>query len=93
MIVSTPETLGGRPRIDGTRISVATVAFLVGEGETPEYIATEHYAHLTLAQVYAALAYYHSHRDEIDQDTAEEVRAHDEMAAEARRNGQGSISS
>ncbi len=40
-------------------------------GMTPEEIALE-YPHLTLAQVHAALAYYHANRDEIEADISQE---------------------
>lgn len=40
-------------------------------GLSPEEIVQE-IPHLTLAQVYAALAYYHANREEIEQDLAEE---------------------
>jgi uncharacterized protein (DUF433 family) len=38
---------------------------------TPEEIADQ-IGHLTLAQVYAALTYYHLNRDEIESDLAQE---------------------
>jgi hypothetical protein len=41
---------------------------------SPQEIALE-YPHLTLAQVHAALAYYHVNRDEIETDIAEEAEA------------------
>jgi len=41
---------------------------------SPDEIALE-YPHLTLAQVHAALAYYHVNRDEIEADIAEEEAA------------------
>jgi len=40
-------------------------------GLSPEEIVVE-IPHLTLAQVHAALAYYHANREEIEQDIAEE---------------------
>lgn len=40
-------------------------------GLTPEEIAQQ-YGHLTLAQVHAALAYYHANPDEVEADLAEE---------------------
>jgi uncharacterized protein (DUF433 family) len=40
-------------------------------GLTPEEIAAQ-YGHLSLAQVHAALAYYHSNVDEIEADLAQE---------------------
>ena len=49
-------------------------------GLSPEEIADQ-YGHLTLAQVYAALAYYHAHRDEIEADLAREEAEYDRLAA------------
>jgi uncharacterized protein (DUF433 family) len=43
-------------------------------GLTPEEIAASVYPDLTLAEVYAALAYYEDHRDEIDAEFAGESR-------------------
>jgi uncharacterized protein (DUF433 family) len=39
-------------------------------GYSPDEIVS-HYPQLTLADVYAALAYYHDHREEIDRDIRE----------------------
>ena len=66
-IVATPGIVGGEPRIAGTRIRVRDVAAARDmQAATPEEIATTYYPHLSLAQVYAALAYYEDHRSEID---------------------------
>ena len=43
-------------------------------GMAPEDIALE-YPHLTLAQVHAALAYYHANREEIEADISREEQA------------------
>ena len=54
-----------------------TVSRIVGwykMGMTPEEITLE-YPHLTLAQVHAALAYYHVNRDEVEADIAQEEAA------------------
>ena len=40
-------------------------------GETPESIVEKVLPHLTLAQVYDALSYYHDHKAEIDLELAE----------------------
>src|SRR5881628_3127381 len=65
LIVSTPGTLGGKPRIAGRRISVQDIAIWHERmGMSPDEIATDY--DLTLAEVYAALAYYHDHREEIE---------------------------
>jgi uncharacterized protein (DUF433 family) len=89
LIVRTPGIVGGRPRIDGTRIPVAHIAQEIAHGYSPEHIVTELHTHLNLMQIYAAMAFYYANREEIDADIAEENREYYEMAEEARRNGQG----
>jgi uncharacterized protein (DUF433 family) len=65
-IVHTPGTMGGQARIDGHRIRVRDVAIARDiDGLSPEEIATQVYPSLSLAEVYAALAYYEDHREEI----------------------------
>lgn len=74
-IVRTPEVRGGRPRIAGTGVTVRRIVGWYKLGLSPEEIAAE-FGHLSLAQVYAALAYYHANREEIEADLdAEEVEA------------------
>jgi uncharacterized protein (DUF433 family) len=80
-IVSTPGVCGGKPRISGHRIRVEDVAvWHEVQGLQPEAIVAR-YPQLTFADVYAALAYYYDHRDEIrrsmeeDAAYAESVRA------------------
>ena len=60
IIVATPGTVGGRPRIKGTRITVEFVLDLMSEGWSVERIL-EAYPHLTEAGVRAALAYARDH--------------------------------
>ena len=69
LIVLTPETCGGRPRIPPTRVSVQNIAIDQEAGMSPEEIAAQR-MHLTLAQIYTALTYYHSNKEEIDADIA-----------------------
>lgn len=65
-IAVTPGVAGGKPRIAGHRITVQDIAIWHERlGLSADDIATE-YA-LSLADVYAALAYYYDHREEIDQ--------------------------
>ena len=60
-----PGTPGGKPRIRGRRVTVQDIALWHERlGKSADEIAAE-YA-LTLADVYAALAYYFDHREEID---------------------------
>ena len=61
---------GGQPRIAGRRITVRDVALWHEYlGRSADEIAAEY--DLTLAQVYAALAYYFDHRLELDRSLAE----------------------
>ena len=69
-----PKIRDGRPKIAGTGLAVSRIAGWYKMGMTPEKIALE-YPHLTLAQVHAALAYYHVNRDEIQADLAQEEAA------------------
>jgi uncharacterized protein (DUF433 family) len=71
LIVRSPEVRGGRPRIAGTGVTVRRVVSWYKLGLSPEEIVDQ-IEHLTLAQVYAALAYYHANRDEIEADLATE---------------------
>ena len=62
----TPGIAGGKPRIAGHRITVQNiVVWHERMGKGVDEISTEY--GLTLADIYAALAYYFDHRPEIDQ--------------------------
>jgi uncharacterized protein (DUF433 family) len=75
LVVRTVEIRGGRPRIAGTGITVRRVVGWYKLGLSPEEIG-DRIGHLSPAQVYAALAYYHANREEIEADIAgEEVEA------------------
>lgn len=71
LIVKTPEIRGGRSRVAGTGITVRRIVGWYKLGLNPDEIVRE-IGHLTLAQVYAALAYYHANQDEIESDIATE---------------------
>ena len=66
LIITDPNLRGGRPIIAGTGVTVRTIVGHYKLGLTPEEIADE--MALELAGVYAALAYYHLNRDEIEAD-------------------------
>jgi uncharacterized protein (DUF433 family) len=74
LIERDPAIRGGRPKIAGTGLTVRRIVGWYKIGMTPEEIALE-YQHLTLAQVHAALTYYHANRDEIEADIAQEEQA------------------
>jgi uncharacterized protein (DUF433 family) len=76
LIVRSAEIRGGRPRIAGTGVTVRRIVSWYKQGLNPEEIADQ-IGHLTLAQVYAALTYYHANRAEIEADlAAEEAETH-----------------
>lgn len=60
----------GKPRLAGSRITVADIATMyLRMGQSLEEIAGTY--KLPLAAVYTAMAFYYEHRQEIDQRTAE----------------------
>lgn len=66
---TTPGVRGGRPRLSGTRFTVAdAVVMHLRLGYSLEEIAGRY--DLGLAQLYAAMAYYYDHRAEIDDSIA-----------------------
>ncbi|MGO9597138.1 MAG: DUF433 domain-containing protein [Isosphaeraceae bacterium] len=67
-----PAICGGRARILGTRIRVQDIyAWHELEGVSPDEIVTR-FAQLSLADVYASLAYYWDHREEIQRQILED---------------------
>jgi uncharacterized protein (DUF433 family) len=79
-IVTTPGTSGGKPRIAGRRITVQQIALWHERlGVSVDEIASDY--DLTLGDVYAALAYYHDHREAIDA----AMQADDALVSELRR--------
>ncbi|MFO7904821.1 MAG: DUF433 domain-containing protein [Pirellulaceae bacterium] len=80
MLVRNSGICGGRIRIDGTRITVHRIATLYKQGHSPEEIV-QTYPHLSLAQIYAALAYYHANRAEIEAELAADRALYVELSA------------
>jgi len=79
MIVSTPGTCGGKPRIDGHRIRVQDVVIWLDQmGMTVEQIEDD-YPGMTRAKIAAAMSYYASHREEIDADLKKEEELADRL--------------
>jgi uncharacterized protein (DUF433 family) len=80
MITSSPDIRGGRPRVAGTGVTVMRIAGWYKLGYGPEEIAEM--IQLSLAQIYAALAYYHANREAIDADLDHEAAEYDRLARE-----------
>lgn len=83
-IVSDPNIRSGRPIIAGTMLMVQDVAAHHRYRKyTPEELAEQ--LPISLAQVYAALAYYYDHKDEIDA----QIEENDRLIREAKEQGFG----
>ncbi len=73
----------GVARIAGSRSRVIDVVLdQRTNGLTPEQIHEE-YPHLSLAQIYAAFAYYHDHKAELDTEIERRFREVEEMRRQA----------
>jgi uncharacterized protein (DUF433 family) len=80
-IQATPDTCGGKPRIAGTHVRVQDIVIWHERlRHSVDEIVSRH-SHLSLAGVYAALAYYHDHRDQIDGD----MQTGEQLVEEIRR--------
>ena len=81
LITRTPGVKGGCPCVAGTGVTVHRVAGWYQQGLSPEEIADQ-FGHLSLAQVHAALTYYHANREEVEALMDAEQREHDRLALE-----------
>jgi uncharacterized protein (DUF433 family) len=78
----TPGICGGKPRIAGHRIKVQDIVIWHERmGMSPDEIIY-HYPTISLADVYAALTYYHDHREEIRQ----QIEAGEALARDLQSN-------
>lgn len=78
----TPGVCGGRARIAGHRIRVQDIVLWTEQGQSADQIVAD-FPQVSLADVYAALAYYHDHREEIDR----QIREDDQFVAEMKARG------
>ena len=83
LITRDPALRGGRPILAGTGVCVRTIAIESNRGLSPEEIAADR-PQLSLAQIYAALAFYHANKQEIDADIAAEEQAYKEGLGSTR---------
>ena len=88
-ISAAPGVRGGRPCVEGTRITVMDIVALAHQGLSPDEIGNYFSSRpLTPAEVHAALTYYYDHKQEIDaafeQDRAWDA-GHDARQAEYLR--------
>ena len=88
LITLSSDVRGGRARVTGTGVTVHRIVGWYKLGLSPEEIAEE-FGHLTLAQVHAALAYYHANREEIDSAIASDEAEVDRLAQRHHQNAEG----
>jgi uncharacterized protein (DUF433 family) len=81
LLTRSPEIRHGRPCVAGTRTTVHRVAVWYKMGLSPEEIARE-YPHLTIAGVYAALAYYYANQAEIEAEITADQEEEERIEAE-----------
>lgn len=84
LVARTPGIKGGTPHIAGTGVTIRTIVRWYKLGMSPEDIAAE-YPQLDLAQVYAALAFYHANREGMETDMAAEEAESDRIEREHQR--------
>lgn len=80
ILVRTPQ---GSLRIAGTRVSLDSVIYAFLEGATPEEICQD-FSALSLAQVYATIAFYLHNREQVDAYLQEERRASENLRRELK---------
>ena len=80
-IARSEDIRGGRPHIAGTGVTVQRIVGWYRLGLNPDEIVAE-IEHLSLAQVYAALAYYHANREDIDAQMEADRREGDRIERE-----------
>jgi uncharacterized protein (DUF433 family) len=78
---------GGRPIIASTGTSVLAIVWLYEQGISAEDIHRDHFPHLPLEGIFAALAYWVANRSEIDGYMREDLEAEHEGLAEKAKLG------
>jgi uncharacterized protein (DUF433 family) len=74
LVTRTPGLHGGAPHIAGKGVTVRRIVIWYKRGLNAEEIC-DRIGHLTLAETYAALAYYHANIEEIEADLADQAAA------------------
>ncbi|MBI4518165.1 MAG: DUF433 domain-containing protein [Deltaproteobacteria bacterium] len=85
LFTCTPE---GTWRLAGTRVSAASVIHGFWAGATPEQMCQD-FPSLSLGQVYAVVAYYLSHRLELDRYLKQEHRVAERLRRRLKRQHRG----
>ena len=90
LITRKPDVRGGRPCIIGTGLKVSDIVMAMRYHErTPDQIADGY--QISLAEVYAALSYYHAHKSEIDEDIDDQIKTARKLRDEHIASGKPSL--
>ncbi len=90
LITSNPKVRDGRPCIAGTGLRVTDIVLAsVIHLQTPDQIAVGY--GISLAQVYAGLAYYYEHKAELDEDIRQQLATARALKEKHLANGGRSI--
>lgn len=72
------------PTIAGTKMKVIEIILdKIAYGWSPEELQYQH-SHLTLGQIYSALAYYSDHQEILDQEIETQLKQVDQMRKDAK---------
>ena len=73
LITRKPDVRGGRPCIIGTGLKVSDIVMAMRyHNRSPQQISEGY--QVSLAEVHAALSYYHAHQGEIDDDIDDQIK-------------------
>ncbi len=81
LIDRSPQVRSGRPCIAGTGITVHRIVGWYKLGLSPEQMV-DRVGHVSLAQVHAALAFYHANQSEIESDIASDLAEAERLQSE-----------
>lgn len=72
LIVKNPDIRGGKPCVAGTQLRVTDLVMAhLFHDRSPADLTSDY--EISLAQAYAALAYYYQHKDELDDDIRQQI--------------------
>lgn len=72
LITKNPNVRGGKPCVAGTGLRVTDLVFAhIFHNRTADDVAADY--NISLAQVYASLAYYYQHKAELDKDIRQQI--------------------
>ena len=90
LITRKSDVRGGRPCILGTGLKVSDIVMAMRyHDRSPEQISKGY--QISLAEVYAALSYYHAHQREIDDDIEDQIKKARKLRDEHLASGKPSL--